>query len=542
MLVADLVAQALAAEEVDFIVGFPENRVLDSAATASIRPIITRTEKVAVNVADGYARMLSGAKPGVCAVQDGPGAEAAFGGLAQAYGDRSPVLVLCGDFDRSAQGIEPNFDAPHALAQVARWTAAVDSVDGIAPTLHSGFARLRAGRGPVAIAIARDLMYEQVTGLAPRYTTTRAFRSEGDPGDVEELAVALRRAGRPVIVAGQGVLYAEATSELIAAAVELAAPVMTTLNGKSAFPEDHALALGTAGRSRPDMVSHFLQSADLILGVGTSFTRSDYITEMPSGTALAQITHSPSDIGKCYPVVAGAVGDAKLVLGQLLACVKHHRPNETRSCSTVAREIATVKDRYLCRWRQRLESTDTPISPYRVISELNRALDKARTVLTHDSGNPRDQLTAFYETTTPHGYIGWGKTTHLGTGLGLALGAKLAAPDWTAVNVMGDAALGMVGMDLETGVRERLPIVTVVMNNGVMGGYGAHMPNAVRLHRSNELSGDYRGVADALGLHSESVRDPADLSASLKRCIDQSKRGKSALLEVVTCEEPDVPR
>jgi thiamine pyrophosphate-dependent acetolactate synthase large subunit-like protein len=158
--------------------------------------------------------------------------------------------------------------------------------------------------------------------------------------------------------------------------------------------------------------------------------------------------------------------------------------------------------------------------------------------VTHDAGHPRDQIVPFYETIVPRGYLGWGKSTQLGTGLGLAMGARLARPDWLAVNIMGDSAFGMVGMDLETAVRERIPILTVVMNNGLMGGYGEYMPDAVDRYGSNQLGGSYAEVGTALGAYTERVADPAELQAGLQRCIASVEAGRTALLEVMTHEEP----
>ena len=166
------------------------------------------------------------------------------------------------------------------------------------------------------------------------------------------------------------------------------------------------------------------------------------------------------------------------------------------------------------------------------------AVDRRRTVVTHDAGHPRDQMVPFYETIVPRGYLGWGKSTQLGTGLGLAMGARLAQPDWLSVNVMGDAAFGMVGMDLETAARCRIPILTIVLNNGLMGGYTEYMPEAVARYDAHRLGGDYRGVATALGVHAERVVDPGELGAALQRCIACVVSGRPALLEAMTHEEP----
>jgi acetolactate synthase-1/2/3 large subunit len=172
-----------------------------------------------------------------------------------------------------------------------------------------------------------------------------------------------------------------------------------------------------------------------------------------------------------------------------------------------------------------------------VLWELMQAVDRERAVVTHDAGHPRDQVVPFFESLVPRGYLGWGKSTQLGTGLGLAMGAKLAKPDWLAVNVMGDAAFGMVGLDLETAVRCRIPIMTVVLNNGLMGGYAEYMPDAVERYAAHRLGGDYSGVARSLGAHAERVEHPDDLRAALERCISCVEEGRPSLLEAITHEE-----
>ena len=140
----------------------------------------------------------------------------------------------------------------------------------------------------------------------------------------------------------------------------------------------------------------------------------------------------------------------------------------------------------------------------------------------------------------PRGYLGWGKSTQLGTGFGLALGARLARPDWLSVNIMGDTAFGMIGMDVETAVRARIPIITIVLNNGLMGGYGQWMPDAVDRYGSNRLAGDYSAIGRALGAHTELVAEPAQLRPALERCVASVAAGQTALLEVMTHEEHEL--
>jgi acetolactate synthase-1/2/3 large subunit len=363
-------------------------------------------------------------------------------------------------------------------------------------------------------------------------------RSQADPADVAETTSILAAASSPVILAGQGVLYADATAELVALAEALEIPVATTLNGKSAFPEDHPLSLGAAARTRPATADRFFERANVILGVGTSFTRSLYITPLPPGATLGQIVSDPRDLATGYDVSFGCVGDVKLVLGQLVAQTRDLPELMRAAGNGVRSSVASIRREFHEVWLPRLTSDASPLSPYRVLWELMHTVDRRRTVVTHDAGHPRDQIVPFYESIVPHGYIGWGKSTQLGTGLGLTMGARLAKPDWLTVNVMGDAAFGMVGMDLETAVRCRIPILTIVLNNGLMGGYTEYMPDAVARYDAHRLGGDYRGVATALGAYAERVERPDELRAALERCIACVGSGRPALLEALTHEEP----
>jgi thiamine pyrophosphate-dependent acetolactate synthase large subunit-like protein len=539
-LVADKIAGLLQCHGAEMIVGFPENRLLNSAAALGMRPIITRTERVAVNIADGFARVTNGERFVPCVMQYGPGSEAAHAAVSQAFGDRSPILLIPGEHARAAQVHSSTVGAAEAYRTVTVWSATVNEPDQAPGIFRRALqAVLGARRGPTLVAVANDVLYAPAADRSPweiSYPGRR--RSQADPADAEETLSILAAAASPVLLAGQGVLYAEATAELVAFAEALELPVATTLNGKSAFPEDHPLSLGAAARTRPVTVDRFFERADVILGVGTSFSRSLYITPMPAGARLGQITSDPRDLATGYDVSFGCVGDVKLVLAQLVAQMEA-RLRVPRAAGDEAREsIAAVRREFHQTWLPRLTSDASPLSPYRVVWDLMQVVDRRRTVVTHDAGHPRDQMSPFYESVVPHGYIGWGKSTQLGTGLGLAMGARLAKPDWLSVNIMGDAAFGMAGLDLETAVRCRIPILTIVLNNGLMGGYTEYMPDAVARYDAHRLGGDYRGVAQALGAYAERVERPDELRPALERCIRCVESGRPALLEAMTHEEP----
>jgi thiamine pyrophosphate-dependent acetolactate synthase large subunit-like protein len=538
------IAHILQAEGVEFVTCFPMNQILDAAAALKIRPVVSRTERVAVNIADGYSRMTGGRKIGVSVIQYGPGAENAFGGMAQAYGDSTPLLCLAGSLERARLSIPPNFKVSRNFKHIAKWAETVTDVQRIPQMMQHALALTRSGKpGPVLLEFPSDVMLSELPGEPFHYTPLRRSCPSGDPDHVREAVDALISAKNPVIVAGQGVLYSEAWDELRELAELVQVPVISSLNGKSAFPEDHPLALGAAnGFSRAKTVDHFLKKADLVFGIGTSFTISKFITPIPAGKTFAQVTIDESDISKDYPTSYGVIGDAKAVLGQMIAQVKTLLGEKgRRGESSVSAEVQAVKAGFLKEWMPRLTSAEEPINPYRVIWELMHTVDRTRTVVTHDSGCPRDQLVPFYEAVVPHGYIGWGKSTPLGSSLGLIMGAKLAKPEWLAVNLMGDAAFGMVGMDFEAAVRNRIPILTILMNNGVMGGYTKKQPIASEFYGVHRLSGDYRKVAEALGGYAERVEKVKDLRPALERAIGRTGLGIPVLLEIITADDPIYP-
>jgi len=272
--------------------------------------------------------------------------------------------------------------------------------------------------------------------------------------------------------------------------------------------------------------------------VGTSLTNHGLMTPIPKGMTIIHATNDTRDLNKSYTADHPILGDAKLVLRQFIECCRDiigdgGRPGR----EAVEAEIASRKKTWLEEWAPKLDSAETPINPYRVVWELTKTADPAQTVVTHDSGNPRYEVMPFYQTDGPRTYLGWGKSHQLGTGLGLAMGAKLAAPEKFCVNFMGDAAFGMTGLDFETSVRAGLPICTVVLKNSTMAVETNHMVDSHTKYRTRDVGGNYADIARSLGGWSERIEDPAEVGAAFGRAQEANKEGKSALLEFITNEE-----
>ena len=535
MKVGQAVAEIMKREGIEILCGYPVNHLIEFAAAIDIRPVMVRQERIGLHMADAISRVTSGRKIGAFCMQHGPGSENAYGGVAQAYAESVPLLVIPQGYPRRIAGIDPNYSATRemrGISKSAEWVALPAEVPNI---MRRAFSRLRNGRGgPAIVEVPTDIWHEEIGDLD--YSPAPRARSAPDPADVRRAAELILAARRPVIYAGTGIHWAEAWPELRRFAELLAAPVTTSIGGKSAFPEDHPLSLGSGGNAIPKPVHHFIAQSDLVIGIGCSFTETNFGIRFPRGKKFIQATLDPDHLAKDVPIVAALLGDAALTLDAL-----NNELSQTiktpRDRSGIAAEIAAVRAEWMEEWQPLLSSNETPLSPYRVIAELMRAVDPNNTIITHDAGSPRYQISPFWISTVPLSYLGWGKTTQLGMGLGLAMGAKLARPEKLCINVWGDAAIGFTGMDFETAVRERIPILSILFNNFSMAIELKVMPISTEKYRSTDISGDYAAMARAFGGYGERVTEPGDIEAAIKRGIAATEAGTPALLEFITGKE-----
>ncbi|MCP4085349.1 MAG: thiamine pyrophosphate-requiring protein [Actinomycetia bacterium] len=539
MNVAQAIARILEAEGVEVLFAYPVNPLIEAAAEVDIRTIIVRQERVGLHMADAYSRLSSGDKLGVFCMQHGPGAENAYGGVAQAYGESVPLMVIPMGYPTRVMNVDPNFSSWRQMTGVAKLTDHISDPKMVSETMLRGFSALRNGPPrPVVIEVAADVFSQEAPDPTESYVPTFSTRSAPDPEAITTAAQLLAAADNPVIYAGQGVHYARAWDELEELAEKLHIPVTTTLAGKSTFPEDHPLSLGTAGRTVGKQVRQFLDGADVVLAIGASLTRTGFGQRMPSGATIIHATGNPGDIQKDVPVQHALVGDAQLTLQGLLdALGDDENERASKRAGVTPGAISSARESWLDEWAPKLTSTETPINPYRVVHELDQLVDKDNCIVTHDAGSPRDQMTPFFSSTVPLSYLGWGKTTQLGYGLGLAMGAKIAHPDKLCINVWGDAAIGFTGMDFETAVRERIPILSILLNNFSMAIEIPIMQVAQEKYGSTDISGNYADMATAFGGYGERVEDPEDIVAALQRGIAKTEEGVPVLLEFITSKE-----
>ena len=530
-----LIAQILKREGVEWMACFPSNPLIEAVAKEGIRPIAFRHERGAVMAADGFSRTSDRERFGIVAIQSQAGAENALGGLAQANADNVPILVLPGGNNLDQIDVRPNYAATRGYREVVKCIEAIYRPEQVTAVMRRAFSALRNGvPGPVVVELTGDVCAQASPEDAAAYTPPKLHRAAPSPSELKDAARALVDAKRPVLWAGAGVLFARATEELRELSELLAAPVFCTMPGKSAFDERHPLSLGAGSGATTGPAHEWLQSCDVLGAFGSSLTRTPYGQPIRPEIRLIQNTNNPDELNKDESVDIGLLGDTKLTLASLIDEVKGLIGEVPRDASAVAAEIAAVRETWLAQWMPLLTSDARPLSTYRVIAAIDQTIDRENSIVTHDAGAPRDSIVPFFTATTPHSYVGWGKTTHLGFGIPLMIGAKLAHPEKFCLNLMGDGAFGMSGTDIETAARAGAPITTVLLNNSGMATYPGGFPTARERYGVSHMQGDYAQIAEGMGATGIKVESPAEMESALRDAQRLNQDGKTVLIDVAS--------
>ena len=535
MKVLDAVARILKAEGIEWAGCFPSNNLIEAVAEVGINPIMFRQERGAAMAVDGFSRMRNREEFGVLITQGGPGSENTMGGLAQAYADNVPILYLPGGPAVSARSVKPNFSPARTYESVSVSAEVLFQPNQVASVMRRAFHALRNGRpGPVIVEIPADVGEMEVDdSVVSSYAPPKRHRFAPDPAEIKEAVRLLLAAKKPVIWSGMGVLMSGASPELTQLAEIAQIPVYCTMPGKSGFDQRHPSALGSGSSATSLQARTWLQESDVLLGVGTSLTRTGYGQPIPDGKVMIHNTETVADLNKDFNVDVGLVGDTKLTLEMMVEEVKVQLGGQNRKGSSeLADQIAEINDKWMAEWSDALTSDETPITPYRVIGEMINVLDQENSIVTHDAGAPRDIIMPFYPGTVPHSYVGWGKTTHLGYGIPLMTGVKMACPDKFCMNIMGDGAFGMSGLDIETSVRSGAAITTIVLNNGGMATYPGGYPTARESFGTTYMTGDYAKIAEGLGAVGITVTKPEEIAPALEQAKQLNADGKAVLIDV----------
>ena len=528
----EYIAQILKQEGVEWMSCYPSNPLIEAVAKEGIRPVAFRHERGAVMAADGYSRLSDRKRFGIVAVQSQAGAENAVGGLAQANADNVPILALPGGNPLDMFFVRPNTVAARTWAPVLKRAEVITRADQTGNVMRRAFHALRSGRpGPVLVEMPVDVCMAPIPEGAVSYVSPAPALYAPASGAVREAAQQLVAAKTPLIWAGAGVMAADATAELRTLAELLDVPVYTSMPGKSAFDERHPLSVGAGGSTTTGPARQWLDDCDVLFAIGTSLTATPYGQRFSREKFLIHAVIADDEVNKDAAADIGLVGDAKLTLAALIDAVRGLIGEAGRETG-VRPKLAAAHAAWRAQWQPYLTSGDGPLSPYRVIHEMNRVLDGENSVVTHDAGAPRDQIVPFYTATTPHSYVGWGKTTHLGFSIPLMIGAKMAAPERMCVNLMGDGAFGMSGLDIETAARAGIPITTIVLNNGIMATYPGGFPTARGKYGVSHMQGDYAGLAQAMGAEGIRVAQAAEMAPALEQAKRLNADGKTVLIDV----------
>jgi acetolactate synthase I/II/III large subunit len=548
MRVADAVVDILKTEGVKFVAALPGDDILPLFDAfhqkAEIPLILTRHEQATVFMADGYARSCG--EPGVAMVTKGPGRCNAMTAIVNAFTDCVPLVVIFGHSSRKqlAKGMLQEVPYLDTFQTVAKWTFSIPAPERVPEVFRRAFTLARSGRpGPVIIEIPQDISMAQAD--IPPYTKTRRVRFGPDPYDIDKLLELMRESKRPLVYVGRGALWSGATEDLIRVAEAFALPVMATLPAKGAMPEDHPLCLGLGGYPRAvystGQAKKFAEEADLVIALGCSFRQhatSSWLSK-PAHAKLVQVDIDPAELHKNYVADLVMLSDIQLFLQALLQQGTQKLSGWRKGMNgVVAEEISELKKQWMDSWKARLTSDEVPINPYRACWELTNGLDRRNSILLHDAGVTRAYVSHHYEALFPNGFIGFGGTSAMGWSTPAAMGAKLAHPDKTVLNVTGDGSFGLTGMEIETAARNDIRTLTVILNNESLGASRETLHERYKGHEIGiSLRGDYAAVARALGAYGERVEQPRDLKPALNRALAHPG---PALLEVAV--KPLEPR
>jgi acetolactate synthase-1/2/3 large subunit len=545
------IIRILKQEGTEFLSVMPVGNMVNPAHEEDLRIIMMRNERFAVALADGYSRASNGKKIGVFNVQGGTfpvGSEIAFGAVAQAMEDSSPILGLMNGPPLSQLG-HNRFDITGLYGGITKWAAYVSESNRIPEFMRRAFTYLRTGRrGPVILNTASSrgpaVNWGEYDETEFPYLPVKGWKYPGDPRDVEVAVRALLAAKKPIIYAGQGIFYGDACEELREFAELVQAPVLQSLLAYSVLSAKHPLDIGVRGIP----AEHFLGNADLVFGIGESLAPGDFKHHFSGkGKVIVQCDIDERDINTRYLVDHAVIGDAKLVLQQMITEVRKQAGSHGRQKKdALVNKIKSLKDQMAQKYQDAIESTEKPINPYRVYVELMHTLDRMNSTVTHDAGNTRDQMSTIYEPLIPRGFIGWGNCSSLGFTLGAAMGAKLAYPERQVVDVTGDAGIMYQIGNFEAVVREQVAILIIHINNSGFAGYGpgfwgaGHHPPTSDVTSSSILS--TAKMVEGLGMYSERVDEPNEVTPAIKRALKVTQSGKPALLEMITLKYPIMAR
>ena len=544
MNVSEAIAHSLVAEGINFAAGLAGTHIapiLDAIASREeISLMYARQERVAFDICDGFAR--AGGSPAVVFTDSGPAAANLMGGLVNSWSDSIPVLFFAGHTDRSATASRGTKEIPFLdiFGPVSKWATLINDPSQVAEVMRRAFMHMRTGRpGPVVVGVPCDVSMMEIENYeyVPISSQPRVCCG-ADPAVVNAAIDLLKSAKAPYLYAGAGMLFSEATADLVQFAELLTLPVATTLNGKSAFPEDNPLALGIGGfvRARYSTLpaSVYAADADVIFTIGCGFKEPATVVRPARHVRHIQLDIEPSELHRDHFADVVLLADAKIALRQLIECAKSRLP-AARLAPVTGRlaELAALRERWTQLSAPLVESEEVPINPFRVTYELMKLVDPARTIVLHDAGTVRGTTALHYIATQPRSFLGFGVQSAMGWSIGAAMGAKKACRDKLVIAIIGEEAFAETAMDIESSVRNDAPVLIIVKNNRRLLNQTGDANNRLAQARFHQGM-DIVALAASLGAQTYSVEQPADISRQLKSAIETVKSGKTTVVNILT--------
>ncbi len=535
----EAIIKSLTDQGVDVVFGYPGGVLLplyDVIYDSDLKHILVRHEQCAAHAADGFAR--ASGKVGVCIGTSGPGATNLITGIATAYMDSSPIVAIAGQVATGLIGNDAfqEVDTIGITMPITKHNFQAMKAEEIPGMIKSAFYIAGTGRnGPVVLDLPKDVQEEEFDyELAkdfelPGYKPTK----KGHPLQVKKAAEMILSSEKPVILAGGGIILSESSAELLKLSNIVEAPVTTTLMGKGSFPEDNPLSLGMLGMHGRKVSNLIVDECDCLIAIGCRFSdrTTGSLSEFAKDAKIIHIDVDPAEIGKNVDVDIPIVGDAKIVLKNLINVIEKKR-KENQNQSAWLKYVLNFKKTCI----PRLSFDDIPLKPQQVIKELSEAITDD-TIVTTDVGQNQMWMAHYFTSRNPRKFISSGGLGTMGFGFPAAMGAKIAMPDSDVVAVCGDGGFLMVCQDLATIKEYDIPVVICVLDNrrlGMVSQWQKLFYDKRMSHTHLGESPDFVKLAESFGVIGERVEKPGEMRETVIRAI---RSGEPYLIDVII--DPD---
>ena len=540
----EAIIKSLTDQGVEVVFGYPGGVLLplyDVLYDSDLKHILVRHEQCAAHAADGFAR--ASGKVGVCIGTSGPGATNLITGIATAYMDSSPIVAIAGQVSSHLIGNDAfqEVDTIGITMPITKHNFQAMKADEIPGMIKAAFYIAGTGRnGPVVLDLPKDVQeeefdYDQAKDMdLPGYKPTK----KGHPLQVKRAAELILNSKMPVILAGGGIILSNSSEELLKFSKLVEAPVTTTLMGKGSFPEDDQLSLGMLGMHGRKVSNFIVDECDCLIAIGCRFSdrTTGLISEFAKNAKIIHIDVDPAEIGKNVDVDVPIVGDAKIILNNLIKIISKDK-NENKHQSAWLNHVLNFKKTCIPRLSF---ADDIPLKPQQVIKELYEAITDD-TIVTTDVGQNQMWMAHYFTSRNPRKFISSGGLGTMGFGFPAAMGAKIAMPDNDVVAVCGDGGFLMVCQDLATIKEYDIPLVICVLDNrrlGMVSQWQKLFYNKRMSHTHLGQSPDFVKLAESFGVSAERVEKPGEMEVTIRNAI---RSGEPYLIDVIIDPEEILP-